>query len=245
MEAPVLISWGVLALATALATLSGWLLFPGAFERLHRRGPLSREVRRNDGVFRLPSARKLRREQHELIKQQLPLALRTISFALEVGYGLPQAFQQGASAVREPLRSELMRLVWDFESGMSLEDGLRSLGARLRIPELRLVTVAFAVQHRSGGSTKSILDACCDSMRAQFQLQRDLQVQTAQARLSAKIVTLLPLGLFLAIAVLSPGYMAPFLGSPIGVVLLIVALLLDLAGVLVVRRILDLDQETV
>ncbi|MBQ6452968.1 MAG: type II secretion system F family protein [Coriobacteriales bacterium] len=245
MEAAVLISWGVLALATALTALSGSLLLPGAAERLCRRGPLPRGAWRNNGVFRLPSTRKSQREQRELLRQQLPLALRTISFALEVGYGLPQAFQQGEAAVREPLRSELMRLVWDFESGTSLEDGLRSLGARLRIPELRLVTVAFAVQHRSGGSMKSILDACCDSMRAQFQLQRDLQVQTAQARLSAKIVTLLPLGLFLAIAVLSPAYMAPFLGSPIGVVLLIVALLLDLAGVLVVRRILDLDQEAV
>ena len=59
MEATVLISWGVLALATALTALSGSLLLPGAAERLCRRGPLPRGVWRNNGVFRLPNARKL------------------------------------------------------------------------------------------------------------------------------------------------------------------------------------------
>ena len=106
------------------------------------------------------------------------------------------------------------------------------------MPEILFVSVALEVQHRSGGSMQQVLEAARESVATELSLERQLRVQTAQARLSAQVVTVMPFLLVGAISLLSPGFLGPFFSSVTGLLLLLVALGMQVAGVLIARRML-------
>lgn len=88
---------------------------------------------------------------------------------------------------------------------------------------------------------REVLDATADSMRASFDLARSLEVQTAQARMSARIVSILPLALVLLLSLTMEGYLASFFSSPEGFALLVCAVLMEVAGIMLIKRILGVD----
>lgn len=157
------------------------------------------------------------------------------------GLSLEQAFGQTAEESQDPLRRELQKTVDDLQTGSSIMDSLSQLDKRLAMDEMRFVSVALEIQHRTGGSMREVLDAAADSMLASFDLSRSLEVQTAQARLSARIVSILPLVLVALLSLAMEGYLASFFTSLTGFALLVCALVMELAGILIIRRILGVD----
>lgn len=107
------------------------------------------------------------------------------------------------------------------------------------MPELAFVAVALDVQHRSGGSLAAVLDAARESVESEIDLARSLKVQTAQAQLSARIVTAMPFVLIALFSLMSPGFLSPFFESMAGMALLAAALVMQVAGVVLVHRMLD------
>ena len=85
---------------------------------------------------------------------------------------------------------------------------------------------------------QQVLEAARESVATELSLERQLRVQTAQARLSAQVVTVMPFLLVGAISLLSPGFLGPFFSSVAGLLLLLVALGMQVAGVLIARRML-------
>jgi tight adherence protein B len=109
------------------------------------------------------------------------------------------------------------------------------------VPELAFVSVALDVQHQSGGSIAPVLESATDSVSSELDLMRSLRVQTAQAKLSAGIVTVMPFVLVALFSLMSPGFLSPFFESFVGFLLLAVALLMQAAGVLCVRHMLKIN----
>jgi len=175
------------------------------------------------------------------LREQLPDALRGLGMCFMAGLSLEQAFDQTAQECREPLRRELGKTVDDMRTGSTVLESLDGLDARLAMDDMRFVSVALEIQHRTGGSMREVLDAAADSMLASFDLVRSLEVQTAQARLSARVVSLLPLALVLVLSLTMEGYLATFFSSPAGMVLLLAAVAMQVGGILIIRRILGID----
>ena len=174
----------------------------------------------------LASARK-RRHLREL-KQGMPEALRLLSIALDAGTSLVKALEYAADNCSEPLAGELKRTVWDLQAGQGLDEALQGLRARTGGSEFAYLSAAMEIQHRSGGSLGEVLASVSDSLRQSAELEEELRTKTTQGRLSARIV-------------LSPGYFGAFVSSPLGIALLIMALLLEVAGVLLVKKALAVD----
>lgn len=86
-----------------------------------------------------------------------------------------------------------------------------------------------------------VLEAARETVESQIELRRSLRVQTAQARLSARVVSIMPFVLVAILSLVSEGFLMPFFESFAGLVLLGVALGMQAAGVLVVRRMLAVD----
>ena len=86
-----------------------------------------------------------------------------------------------------------------------------------------------------------VLDTASDSLASELALRRSLKVQTAQARLSSKVVVGVTVGLVAVLALLSDGFLDPFFASSLGMALLAVALLMQIAGIVLVRRMLDIE----
>ena len=175
------------------------------------------------------------------LREQVPDALRTIDAAVCAGLGLPRALDYAARSTAVPLGPELSQVVWDVQTGQGLEEALERLKDRASVPELSFVVVAMEVQHRSGGSLHRIFEVASEAVAQSFDLERSLQVKTAQARLSARVVGVMPLLLLLLLALISPGYFQSFTGSALGVSMLLVAAVLDGIGLLVIRSIMEVE----
>lgn len=85
------------------------------------------------------------------------------------------------------------------------------------------------------------MDVTRESIEDDLEMSRSLRTQTAQARLSARIVTAMPFALVALFSILSEGFLTPFFESVPGMVMLGVALLMQVAGVLIVRNMLNVE----
>jgi tight adherence protein B len=177
----------------------------------------------------------------ERLVAQIPEVLRSLGLCFNTGYSLQQAFEQVARDTPDPLGLELRQANFDIAAGRSIEEALSALERRTKASDLRFAIVALEIQHRTGGSLQYLLENAADAVLASADLRRQLSVQTAQARLSAKVVTIMPVVLVAILSLAMEGYLQTFFSSAEGLTILIVALAMEAIGVFAIRRILGVD----
>lgn len=175
------------------------------------------------------------------MRDEVPGALRSLADSFRAGHSLLQTMQQASMDLEGRLGAAFGRVARRLETGDPSAQALAELRRLQGVPELAFVAVALDVQHQSGGSIAPLLESARASVESELELARTLRVQTAQAKLSASIVTIMPFVLVAFFSLASPGFLAPFFESPLGVVMLAGALLMQAAGVLAVRRICRTD----
>ncbi len=177
------------------------------------------------------------------MREDVPEALRMLSMSFRSGHSLLQTLSDSAHEMDGYL-SYLFKVSADrLEMGDSPTEALSIMRGNKRVPELSFVAVALDVQHQSGGSIAPVLEAATDSVESELKLTRSLRVQTAQAKLSASIVTVMPFLLVAIFSLMSPDFLSPFFSSLLGMALLALALAMQLTGVLIVRRMLRIETE--
>jgi tight adherence protein B len=181
--------------------------------------------------------------EKELLREQIPDALRGIEACFHAGLTLPQTFAEVADEIPPPLQRTFTQVSRDIELGYSVDEALRRMRDEADVAELTFVAVALDVQYVSGGDITTVLQRARASVEQALDLQRSLVVHTSQARLSAQIVTLMPFVVLGALSLVSPGYLAPFSASAEGVALLAGAISLMLVGVLLIRRMMRVEIE--
>ncbi len=175
------------------------------------------------------------------MRDEVPDALRSLADSFRSGHSLLQTMQQASADLGGRLGATFGRVARRLETGDASAQALAELRRLQGVPELAFVAVALDVQHQSGGSIAPLLESARASVENELELARTLRVQTAQAKLSASIVTIMPFVLVAFFSLASPGFLAPFFESALGVVMLTGALLMQAAGVLAVRRICRAD----
>lgn len=187
------------------------------------------------------SSKHAARRRKDELRRALPDAIRLLCVSLESGGSLGMALGYAASNCSEPLATELKRAVWDIEAGKSFDEAFKSLRERTESPEFAFLAVAMEIQHRSGGSLTVVLDNLAALLRQSLELQEKLLTKTTQGRLSCRIVAVMPFVLLAVLNIFSPGYIIAFFVSPLGVCLFALALILEVVGVLLVKRCLAID----
>lgn len=175
------------------------------------------------------------------MREEVPDALGAMKACFQAGLSLMQTLEQMSKEIKEPLKALFLRASHILETGGTVASALDAFRAGASVPELAFVATALDVQHQAGGSMAQVLGAAKDTVESELALERSLRVQTAQAKLSARIVTILPFVLVALFSLVSPHFLAPFFSSVTGVVLLVFALTMQVAGVLLVRRILKVE----
>lgn len=184
------------------------------------------------GIAALIGARE-RKERAEAAAQ-MPEVLRSLSAALAAGKSLPQAVAHVGATVSEPLGSEFLRTSFEIEGGRSVEQALDDLCRRIEAPGIELLGTSLQVSQRTGSSLNDLFVRTARMVSSSVALRRELTVKTSQARLSAKVVALMPFVLVGFLTLLSPDYRAG-LGSAAGGACLCIAALLDLTALGIVR----------
>lgn len=179
--------------------------------------------------------------RREAIREAVPGALESMAACFGSGFTLLQTFKQVAGDIPDPLASTFASSANVLEMGGSAEAALKELREGAHASELAFVAVALDVQHQSGGAMKQVLDAATETVRGELALRRSLRVQTAQAKLSARVVAIMPFILVAAFSLASPDFLAPFFSSPSGYALLALALIMQVSGIVLVRRALEVD----
>lgn len=181
----------------------------------------------------LGKPRRLRR-----IEEALPATLSLISSALRAGQSLLGALDSAGRETPEPLGRELRRFLAELRIQVDLEDALDHLAVRLGSADFSLVVVAVKIQHRVGGNLAELLDQSAETVRARLSMRSQVRALTAQGRLSGWIVGLLPVVLLLSLGALDPSLLQPLWTTTIGHSMLLAAAIMELCGLLIIRRIL-------
>ncbi len=176
-------------------------------------------------------------KRQRLLDEQVVELVEALIQPLKAGLSLPVALESAAEEVPEPLRGELRRAVSDLQLGTALENVLGELAERCGSRDLRLVSAALLQQKTAGGNLPQLLDTLKGVLRDRSLLQREARVLTAQGRLSGYLVASLP-AVFLAIeCIFSRSSVSALFASPFGWAILAVGFGLELAGLLLIRRI--------
>lgn len=175
------------------------------------------------------------------LREALPETLQSMKACFQVGYSLPQTIQEVCKSNHGALGQLFGEAASILETGGSVDDALAVLKKHGSESELVFLATALDIQHRTGSSMQQVLEAARQSVADEIELKRTLRTQTAQAKLSAQIVTLMPFVLIGIFSLVSPGFMDPFFESAAGLVLLAIAIAMQVAGISLVRKMLRVE----
>lgn len=188
-----------------------------------------------------PLARWLDAKRRERFNTQLPEALATMSNALRAGFSISQAFDSVVDQGEKPMCEEFAILQQQLRIGMSFESALQSMSERVGSDDLTLVTTALLISRKTGGNVTEIFDKISETIRGRMKIERKVKTLTAQGRMQGILVSLMPLILGVAMVMLKPEMMIPFLCSFTGVVSVLVVIALIVLGWFFIRKITKID----
>lgn len=187
-------------------------------------------------VMRLRSVRERRLTA---FNKSLPDTIDICARSLRAGHSLVAAIGIAAEQAPEPARKEFVEIFRKQNFGLPLRDALLETLEQLPSADFRVFVTGILVQKDTGGNLTEIFDRIVNVMRERLRIEGEIRIHTAQGRMTAWILTLLPPALFVLINVLNPGYSRPMFAAGIGRTLFYCGLVSLAFGGLLVRHIVN------
>ncbi|MEQ8790395.1 MAG: type II secretion system F family protein [Pirellulaceae bacterium] len=181
-----------------------------------------------------------RKRRLRAFAKQLPDALELVSRALRAGHSLASGLNLAASEMADPLGSEFTRCYEEQNLGIAMEDALEQMTERVPNLDLRFFATAVILQRQTGGDLAEILDKIGALIRERFKIWGQIQALTGEGRLSGIVLLALPPVLFIVMYRLNQDYVMMLFDDPLGNQMLIVAVVLQIVGALVIKKIIDI-----
>ena len=163
--------------------------------------------------------------------EQLPDAIDLMISVLRSGHSIPQAVKTVSEELPAPCGAEFAQVLQRMNLGQPLSEALVYTCDKFRSFELDLMRRAIGIQFEVGGSLAELLDKTNVTLRQRLKLVRQVTVLTAQSRLTAIVVGLLPIFMAIGMQLINPGYLLPLVETNFGKTLLIVAIALQVVGI--------------
>jgi len=183
-------------------------------------------------------ARRARTRRLGRIEHQLPDAADFIARALRAGHSFTNVLQIVGNELPEPLSSEFRIAREEINYGVPMAEALHNMAARIPLTDLRYLIIAVLIQRESGGNLAEILGNISTIIRSRLRLVAQVRVLSAEGRMSAWILGLLPFGVMLVLALINPDYVSLLWTDPSGVRLLWYAAGMILFGVVWLRKVI-------
>jgi tight adherence protein B len=164
-----------------------------------------------------------------------------ISQSLQAGLGLTQSMVFVAKEMPDPLGTEFSVFIEEVNLGLPLAEALKKFEERMNLPEVRLFNTALMVQREVGGSLAELLTKLSNIIRDRFRIERLIKSLTAQNRISAWTVCSVPPFLAVFMFMREPVMMNRMMQHPVGRAMLATALVLEIVGILVFRKIIKIN----
>ena len=175
------------------------------------------------------------------IEEQFPEAMDLMARALRAGHALTSTFQVVGEEVPDPAGAEFRQLFEQQNYGMSLPDALRAFADRSPILDARFFVTALLTQRETGGNLSEVLDNLASVIRERFKVKRQVRVMSAHGRITGWVLGGLPIAVGLILFTISPDQMRVLVDDPLGVYMVVTALILEVVGVLAIRKIVNVE----
>ncbi|MHB8050818.1 MAG: type II secretion system F family protein, partial [Coriobacteriia bacterium] len=172
---------------------------------------------------------------------QLPDVLNLIAGALRAGWGLQQSVDLVVEQMAPPVSTEFARAQTEVRLGRPVEEALETVARRTRSEDFSWAVTAIGIQRDVGGNLAEVLDLVAATIRDRGALKRQIAGLTAEGRLSAWILLLLPFVLIGLLMVVNPSYIAALFSTGPGLVMLVIGGVLLLTGALWLRSIVTIE----
>src|SRR5207253_1762735 len=156
-------------------------------------------------------------------------------------YSLLQGVEAVAQEVDDPMGKELRRILAEARLGRVLEDSMTETAQRMGSGDFDWAVMAVRIQREVGGNLAELLSTVADTMISRERLRREVKALTAEGRISAIILGILPLGLGLVMYSINRSYMDVLFKDGFGQVMLIGAVLLALVGFYWMKKTIEID----
>jgi tight adherence protein B len=172
------------------------------------------------------------------LENQLPTVLQLLAGSLDSGASMLHAMEIVAQEGNAPLADEFARVVVETEVGRPMLDSLQAMADRCASQDLDWTVEAIRIQYTSGGSLSETLRTLAEFMRARVEIRAEVRALSAEARLSGKVLTGLPLLVGGFLMLFRPDYVAPLYQTGTGRMMLVGAGSGMLTGTLWMQRII-------
>ena len=172
---------------------------------------------------------------------ELPDTLQLLASSLRAGFSFMQGVEAVAQEVRDPMGTELQRVIVESRLGRPLEEALEESAQRMRSPDYEWAVMAVGIQREVGGNLADLLDTVGKTMVERERLRRDVKSLTAEGRMSAIVLGVLPPGLGVFFYLANPSYMKVLFTDTGGQIALGISAVAMVLGFVWMRKIVSID----
>lgn len=182
-----------------------------------------------------------RTKRLEKFADQLELVLRLMASGLRAGLGLRQSLVLVIDELDDPAKTEFMRVVGQANIGLSVHDALDGLARRMPSDECAMMVRAIRVQSQTGGNLSKVLEHLAGTIKERRRVFRKMRALTAEGRMTAWVISLLPIIVGVLIIGLNAKMRHALVFTGIGHLVMVFVVLLELAGVMMLKRIMKFE----
>jgi len=187
-------------------------------------------------IIRILRARRLRKFNLQLVD-----TLVNMSNALKAGFSITQAFESVVKEGENPIAQEFDVFLQQTRVGVSFNDALQNLDQRVGSEDLTLVVQAIEATRKTGGNLTEIFEKIAATIRERLRIEGRIRTLTAQQRLQGIVVGAMPAIIGVALMIVDPSLMAPFIHSTAGKIVIGVVVVLVTLGGFWIRKIVRID----
>jgi tight adherence protein B len=182
-----------------------------------------------------------RRRRLRAFEERFPEALDLLGRAVRAGHPFTAGLEMVSRESPEPVSGEFRKTFEEQNFGLPLRDALINMAERIPLVDVRFFVTALLVQKETGGNLAEILDELARVIRERFRIYREVQIKTAQGRLTAMILIAMPFGMLMVLEVINPGYIRVLFDDPWGPPVLAIAAAMQVIGSIFLWRIVRIQ----
>lgn len=183
----------------------------------------------------------LKKQRETKFHNQLPDTLSLIAGALKAGYSFLQAVDMTVKETSPPMSVEFKRVLTEARLGLPLEQALDNMAKRVESENFDWTVMAVKIQREVGGNLAEILEILARTIRERDQVSRQIKALTAEGRLSAMILFLLPFAVGLLLMVLNPSYLLMLFTHPLGIGMVVIASFMLAVGGFWLKKVVTIE----
>lgn len=180
------------------------------------------------------------RKRIEALAEALPLYLDGVRQLQAVGNSLSQALARALADAPETVQSYFAPVGRRLAMGAPVAETMQQLADRLQVPEVSMIAAAIRTNLRYGGSIATVFGNLSNILRERVRIRRDLQAATSEAKVSARVLIAMPLLAMVLLVGMNRAYIEFFIDDPRGRTMSMVAIVLELIGIMIIRRMMRL-----